>query len=59
MICAPPPRRPQNGTQAHAMSRDLEFEDRLIAALPRFGTADQRLRRLEIQTPSGTENERE
>ena len=26
------------------MSRELKFEDRLISALPRFGTADQPLR---------------
>ena len=33
------PRRPQNGTQAHDMSRELRFEERLLSALPRFGTA--------------------
>src|SRR5258706_4897457 len=31
--------RPQNGTQAHDMSRELRFGDRLMSALPRFGTA--------------------
>jgi len=28
---------PQNGTQAHDLSRELGFADRLRSALPRFG----------------------
>ena len=37
----PPPRRPQNGTQAHDLSRELWFKDRLMSALPHLGMAQR------------------